>query len=93
MNTNILFFFFLLTFNNTQDRKLSTHPVPIIVGFTPTIIYNLAGGEVLVKHASIFYIMRVQGVLSLPAFTDSMTDMLETRTLGNWVSEHLQDTF
>lgn len=53
------FFFKKRTFNYIQDRKLSTHPVPTLVGFTPTIIYNLAGGEILVKHTPIFYIMRM----------------------------------
>lgn len=50
-------YFFQKMFNNIQDRKLSTHPVPTLVGLILTIICNLAGGEILVKYKSIFCIM------------------------------------
>jgi len=36
-----------------QDREISTHSIPTLVGVTVIIIYNLAGGEILAKYTSI----------------------------------------
>lgn len=48
--------FFGKAFNNIQDREISTHSIPTIIGLTVIISLNLAGGEILAKSISTFLI-------------------------------------